>query len=264
MAAKYDQIASKIRAMIRDGAPGYTPGSRLEGENKLAADYKVSVPTFRRAIEMLKNEGLIDTEHGRGTFVRAPRRPVERRNDRHQWEKDRARASEAERLKTGATEKDTGLTINDLVFHAEYEEIDAGADIAGVFGVPVGTRVLHRNYQTRHHDEDTPFNVSDSYLLVETVAGNPDLLDAEQEPWPGGTQNQLWTVGIEVDRVEETFTARPPTAEETERLGIRPGVAVLALRKVLIDTSDRVVEFSDVILPGDRTKMIYTTQLTRW
>jgi len=41
-------------------------------------------------------------------------------------------------------------------------------------------------------------------------------------------------------------------------------VAVLALRKSSIDTQGRVVEISDVIMPGDRTVMTYQTRLEPW
>ena len=82
--------------------------------------------------------------------------------------------------------------------------------------------------------------------------------------WPGGSQSQLHTVGIELDRVEERVTARPPTPEEAEALDLPPAASVLVLRKTSIDINDRVVEVSCVVLPGDRTEMLFTTPLERW
>ncbi|MEU1663275.1 GntR family transcriptional regulator [Streptomyces sparsogenes] len=193
--------------------------------------------------------------------VRArPRRRVERHNDRHQWEKDRARRSRAERLRTGSTEHDTGLETTDLVFHAEYREAVADEERAALFGVPVGTRLLERIYRTRCR-EDFPFALVRSYLVHEVAAANPDLLDDANEPWPGGTQNQLDTLGIELDRIEERITARSPTGEEVEELGLEEGVPVILLRKISLDIDGRVVEFSDVIFPGDRTEFVFTTCL---
>ncbi|ADI09264.1 transcriptional regulator [Streptomyces bingchenggensis BCW-1] len=198
-----------------------------------------------------------------GTFVRKPRPRVERNNDRHQWEKDRARQSRAERLKTGSTERDTGLEAADLVFRAEYREARADEDRAAVFGVPVGTRLLERIYRTNCR-EDFPLALVRSYLVRDVVAANPDLLDDSNEPWPGGTQSQLYTLGIELDRVEEWITARPPTVEEAEELGLKKGVPVILLRKISIDINGRVVEFSDVTLSGDRTELVFATSLKRW
>ncbi|MDX3226547.1 UTRA domain-containing protein [Streptomyces sp. ME19-01-6] len=203
-----------------------------------------------------------------GTFVRKPRRRVElnrveRNNDRHQWEKDRVRQARGERLKTGSTEHDTGLEVSDLVFRAEYREAKADADRAAVFGVPVGTRLLERTYRTNCR-EGFPFALVRSYLVHEVAAANPDLLDEANEPWPGGTQSQLHAIGIELDRVEERITARPPTVEEAGELGLEKGVSVILLRKISVDINGRVVEFSDVTLSGDRTELVFTTPLKRW
>lgn len=261
--AKYEKIADDLRARIRAGE--WAPGAQLPPETPaLTAEYKVSLPTLRQAIGVLVAEGLIEKQHGRGNFVRKPRRRVERSNQRHQWEKDRARLPEEARLETGATEHDTGLTVSDLVFTAKFTERPADEDLARVFGVSVGTRLLERVYRTRYREEDEPFNLAHSYLVYDVVVANPDLLDETMEPWPGGTQNQLHTIGIELDHIEERVTARPPTADEAEELGIKAGVAVLINRKISVDIYGRTVEVSDVILPGDRTEMVFTTPLNRW
>ncbi|MES4904507.1 MULTISPECIES: GntR family transcriptional regulator [unclassified Streptomyces] len=259
--AKHKQIADAVRQSIRTRE--LKPGEWLPVEDKLASHCRTSLPTLQRALAQLAGEGLIDRQHGAGTFVRKPRRRVERHNERHQWEKDRARQPRAERLETGSTEHDTGLESADLVFHAEYREARAAEDHAAVFGVPVGTRLLERIYRTNCHG-DSPFALVRSYLVRDVVAVNPDLLDASNEPWPGGTQSQLYTIGIELDRVEERITARPPTVEEAEELGLKKDVPVILLRKISIDTNGRVVEFSDVTLSGDRAELVFTTPLKRW
>ncbi len=226
--------------------------------------YRKSLPTVRQALGVLQAEGLIEKQHGRGNVVRKPRQLVTRTNERHQREKGRARQSLDKRQETGATELDTGLTTSDLVFSAEYGETEADDDLAQAFSVPVGTRLLERVYRTRYREEEAPFNVSRSRLLYDVAAANPALLDEGNEPWPGGTQSQLHSVDVEVDRVVERVSARPPTAEEAEDLGLTAGVAVMVLRKTCIDTNGRVVEVADVTLPGDRTELKFVTPLDRW
>jgi GntR family transcriptional regulator len=262
MAKAYERIAEDFRRPIRAGE--LKPGDKLPTEAKLVQRYNKGLPTVRQALAQLEAEGLVEKKHGRGTFVRTPRKLVSRSNERHQWEKDRAREPEAQRLETGSTEHDTGLTVDDLVFHAEYEQIPANEDLATAFGVPEGTAMLRRTYRTRYSAEPAPFTLVTSYLVRDMIAKNPDLLDETNEPWPGGTQNQLYTVGIELDRIEERITARPPSAEEAEELELPPGTAVLVLRKFSYGTQDRLVEMSDVILPGDRTEMTFVTPLDRW
>jgi len=262
MAVKYERIATDLRKRIQAGE--LRPGDQLPSEQALRGDYKVSLPVVRQALDLLESEGLVDRVHGRGTYVRSPRQRLRRTPERYQWEKDRVRLSETQRRRTGATERDTGLTMSDLNFHAEFHVVPAGEELAKLFGVPVGAKLLQRIYRTSSKREDTPLSVIHSYLVYDTVAENPALLNASNEPWPGGTQHQLYTIGIELDRIVDHITARPPSAEEVEALNLPPGVAVFVLRKVSVDTNDCVVEVSDVVIPGDRTEFVYTTKLNRW
>ncbi|WP_408055898.1 UTRA domain-containing protein [Streptomyces blattellae] len=199
-----------------------------------------------------------------GGSLRHPRPRAVRDNARHQWEKDRARRPLPTRAGTGATEHDTGLNSRDLVFYARYRRIKAPKDLADAFGVPAGALLLERTYRTRCTTGTAPFSLVTSYLVHDLIAANPDILDDGNEPWPGGTQHQLSTVGIEVDRIEERFTARPPTPDEARELELPPGTAVILLRKTSYDIQDRVVDITDVTLPGDRTELVFTTPLERW
>ena len=61
----YLQAAAEIRRRIAAG----TLGPRLPSRMKLADELGVAPMTLQRAIDMLKDEGLIVTEPGRGTFV---------------------------------------------------------------------------------------------------------------------------------------------------------------------------------------------------
>lgn len=263
MPKAYEEIAAELRGRIVSGE--WEPGHRLPSEEELKSHYRKGGPTVRQALDVLLAEGLIDKQHGRGTFVRVPRTKVRRTNERHQWEKDRARESRDVRLQTGATEHDTGLTVEDLVFSAEYREATANEDLAEAFSVAVGTPLLERVYQTRYRRELAPFNVSHSYLVRAHIENNPELLDENNEPWPGGTYHQLRTVGIEVDRVvERILGARPPHQDEAKQLGLSPGMALIELRKTLYATDGRVVEVADIKLPGDRTELTFVTPLARW
>jgi GntR family transcriptional regulator len=260
--AKYERIADDLRAKIRAGA--LKPGDQLPNEQTLLATHRVSLPVVRQALDLLEAEGLVDRVHGRGTYVRVPRQPVRRTPDRYVWEKERVLLDDSQRRRTGATERDTGLTMADLDFHAEFHVCPANEDLAAVFGVPVGAKLLQRTYRNRSKRENAPLSLVQSHLVYDVAAENPALLDAANEPWPGGTQHQLYTIGIELDRIVDQIATRPPRPEEVEELDLRPGVSVFVVRKTSIDTNDKVVEVSDIILPGDRTEFVYTTKLPRW
>lgn len=68
--AVYRQIADVLRAQIRDGQ--YQPGDLLPYEGRLSQEYGVGRPTVRRALALLRVEGLVITERGYGTYVVEP------------------------------------------------------------------------------------------------------------------------------------------------------------------------------------------------
>ena len=65
--ATYLQVAEAISARIRDGEITY----KLPAERALAAEYGVAYQTVRKSMEVLRDQGLIITRQGRGTFVAA-------------------------------------------------------------------------------------------------------------------------------------------------------------------------------------------------
>jgi DNA-binding GntR family transcriptional regulator len=63
----YARVADDVAARIASGE--LAPGARLRAERELADYYQVSYGTIRRAMQVLRERGLIETIHGRGTFV---------------------------------------------------------------------------------------------------------------------------------------------------------------------------------------------------
>jgi GntR family transcriptional regulator len=63
----YRQLAAILRGKIESGE--LAPGQQLPSVITLSADYQIAVPTVRKAIGLLKNEGLVTGVAGYGTFV---------------------------------------------------------------------------------------------------------------------------------------------------------------------------------------------------
>jgi GntR family transcriptional regulator len=61
------QLAARIRTGVRDGRLG--AGDRLPSVRELAEAAGVNVNTVRGVYARLESEGLVRSEHGRGTFV---------------------------------------------------------------------------------------------------------------------------------------------------------------------------------------------------
>jgi len=62
------QIAAALRARIESGE--YPAGSALPSIVRLAQEYEVSANTAKKALAILKDEGLIESVPGYGTFVK--------------------------------------------------------------------------------------------------------------------------------------------------------------------------------------------------
>src|SRR5688572_25188597 len=73
--AVFRQIADHLREAITRGE--LREGDRLPSETQLMEHYGITRMTGRHALDVLKAEGLIVAEHGRGVFVRL-RPPVRR------------------------------------------------------------------------------------------------------------------------------------------------------------------------------------------
>ena len=63
----YTRVANDIAGRIASGE--LAAGARLRAERDLAEYYEVSYGTVRHAMRLLRERGLIETIHGRGTFV---------------------------------------------------------------------------------------------------------------------------------------------------------------------------------------------------
>ncbi|MHC8421724.1 GntR family transcriptional regulator [Streptomyces sp. NB004] len=71
----YEQLAAIIERKIRSGE--YRPGTRLPGELTMTHDYKVGPGTVRRALDLLRDRGLVITVRARGSFVADPIPPAD-------------------------------------------------------------------------------------------------------------------------------------------------------------------------------------------
>ncbi|NTV86301.1 MAG: GntR family transcriptional regulator, partial [Burkholderiaceae bacterium] len=67
--SRYGWLAAILRARITQGE--WVPGTALPAEAALAREHGVALGTLRQALALLVAEGLLERQHGRGTFVRA-------------------------------------------------------------------------------------------------------------------------------------------------------------------------------------------------
>ncbi|MFG1961480.1 GntR family transcriptional regulator [Nonomuraea sp. NPDC049028] len=66
--AGYLQIADDLRAQIRGGS--LAPGTPLPSTAQLAEQYDASLSVVKMAVGILRNEGLVIGQQGKGVYVR--------------------------------------------------------------------------------------------------------------------------------------------------------------------------------------------------
>ena len=78
----YLQIMSQVKHAVASGE--LNPGDQLPTVRQLAADLRVNFNTVARAYRQLDEEGIISTQHGRGTYILEPASPEESERLRRQ------------------------------------------------------------------------------------------------------------------------------------------------------------------------------------
>src|SRR6266545_1481441 len=237
----YRQIADGLRLDIESGSLGV--GAQLPSENQLMADYGAARQTVRQAVALLKSEGLVYAERGRGAFVRG--RPPVRRLAFDRF----ARRHRKEGKAAYSVEMD-GRRPSVQVTHVGPEK--ASTEVAGWLRVRQGTKVLRRS--RRYFAAGDPMELATSYIPWTLAAGTAM---AEEDTGPGGIYARIEEQGRELSRFTEEVHARMPTPDEARALALPVGTPVFRLIRIAYDIEDRPVEVCDTIMAADRYVLSY-------
>ncbi|HSK92172.1 MAG TPA: GntR family transcriptional regulator [Euzebyales bacterium] len=236
--AKYQNIADELRAAIHRG--DYGPGDALPSETQLCATYSVSRPTVRHAVAIMRSEGLIDVEHGRGAFVR--RRPMIQRHARNRHRHARASGRPLGFDYPARHGQAPGMRIT------RTGPVRAPADVAARMGIDEASPAFIRERIVFADGE--PVELSASYFPQELATGT-DL--AVAEPLATGVLRYVEDeLGRRYHHIEEELTARVPSVEEAEVLRISTALPVLRVLYAAYDPTGDVIEVVDSLFPSDR------------
>jgi GntR family transcriptional regulator len=228
----FKQIADDLRQQIASGV--LSAGDRVPSEAQLMAAYGVARMTVRQALAVLKAEGLLLAEHGRGVFVRSKpvvRRVASDRFARQQRENGQA-AFIAEAEGVGAPGVDQ--------LEVGYEK--PAAEVRELLRLGARDRVLAR--RRRYLLDGQPVELATSYVPAALAKGTPI---EERHTGPGGIYARLEEGGHLLAEFTEEVAARMPTPEERQRLLLPEGTPVLTVRRVAIDTDGSPVEMTDTV-----------------
>ena len=240
----YRQLAETLRAEITSGR--LAPGDRLPSEAELMERYGLARATIRQALQILRSEGLIVAEHGRGVFVRSRTKVHRLASDRfarrHRAEGNAAFIAEVEAA--GHTP-----SVDSLQIRTELPT----AEVTRLLRLKKNQRTLVR--QRRYLIDGEPAEVATSYLPL-AIARNTPI--SEPNPGPGGIYARLEDLGYILEHFTEDVSSRMPTPEEATALRLVPGVPVLTLVRVAYARDDVPVEVCDTVLSPDAYVLHYT------
>jgi GntR family transcriptional regulator len=223
---KYAQVIAELQRRIENGE--YPPGSLMPSEHQLSGEFGIARPTVVRALRVLRQEGWIETQQGKGSFVRG--RPA---------------LAEVAAARRGAAEldRDESREPGELV---SVGLAKPPPRIAALLGSPKGQEVLSRRRLIRNDGEASEVV---TWWFPRDLAEGTSLADESQ--LHGGVRAHLARrKGVRVDHVVEQVTARHPAPHEVKLLGINRTAPVLALYVSARDASGAPLFALDVAMPG--------------
>ena len=215
---KYAQVVAEIKRRIEEG--DYPPGSLLPSEHQLVQDFGVSRPTIVKALSALRQENWIETQQGRGSFVRG--RPA---------------LAQAERTRPAQNvlELPEAQLAGDLV---QAGVKVAPPHVAALLGLETGAKAFLR--QRVLSEDGEPVELASAWLPLELAAGtdlaSPNLIDESirhhlqiQETGPLRSCGRAH-LGAAADRGRSRAAARLPrrAGAECHRHGLRRCRAAVA------------------------------------
>ena len=242
----YRQIADKLRHQIESGE--LKEGDRLPTEDQLIEEHHTSRSTVRAALKELATRGLVDTLHGKGTFVSMRVSPI---------------------VTTLSDDPERGLGGGEgLVYTAEVEKsgrspsadeprvevMKADSAVARLLQIPEGTEVILRS-QKRYVDE-LPWSLQASYYPRSLESRAPRLLvtgDIKE-----GTVTYMAGCGIEQAGYQDAIEWRGPNKEETDYFSLPADghVQIAEIRRVAFDQNGKRVRLTITAYRADRNRFV--------
>ena len=220
---RYHRIAEELRARILSGA--YAAGRLLPSESELSAEFEVSRVTVRKALELLRDDGLVDSRQGFGWFVAGDtvRQPL-------------ARLSTIEEQM-----RDSGAAHERRVLEFAFEK--APKDVAASLGTQNVLRVRRVNLA-----DGEPFAIVTVWCPAD-LGQHLSRADVERSPF-------YELLDVPLSGATQTIGADAATADEARLLNVPAGSAVLRCLRTTKSVAGKTVLFSRHVFPAHRTEFV--------
>lgn len=244
----YRHVADDLRRRILDGE--FSPGDKLPPSKTHAVEYGVASATYNRALEQLRNERLVESRNGVGTFV------LDR--SAHLWSSSslpyltaRPRgAGDAWSEQTAAKGRVGSQRL------LEVAEVEPPIDVCEALDLSEGEMAVVRRRVVSL--DGVPIELADSYYPT-SIARDTAL--AASRRIKGGAVTALADLGWVASQVDEDVVARMPTEAERAALAMDEDVPVLVLSRTIRSKSGDPFEVTTMVMPADRRRLQYSMNL---
>lgn len=218
---RYQEIADELRGRLMSVGVGRV----LQSESELSKEFEVSRVTIRRALEILRDEGLVDARQGFGWYVAGE--PVRQHLDE---------------LGTieGQLER-RGMRPDRRVIEFDFRV--APPRVAAVLGTDQVLRVKRLNLA-----DDTPFAVVTVWCPAE-LGHHLSRRDVERHPF-------YELLGVPLRGATQTIGADSVDGADAALLGVPVASPVLRCERITTDTHGRAVLMSEHVFPAHRTEFV--------
>jgi GntR family transcriptional regulator len=214
----YEQIKILLTQSLVAGE--WKPGEAIPSEIELAARYRVSQGTVRKAIDALASENILVRRQGKGTFVASHNEP-------------------AYQYRFLRVTPDSGEKLQPQNFFFGLERAKAGGEAAHALGLKPGSPTM-------------------SFKRVMSFAGRPMILDeivfaasqfpgltlSELEEFNGSVYSFYETVfGVRMIRAEERLRAVAADSLAAAHLKVPAGTPLLCVDRIAFTYGDKPVEW---------------------
>jgi len=221
----FSPLYQQIKAlMVRDLQAGvWGPGEAIPSETELAARFKVSQGTVRKAIDELATDNLLVRRQGKGTFV------ATHAEQTTQYRFLRLQPDD------GVSDGAAGGTQRRFI---DCRRLRAPADVARALGLRSGDAAIQvkRVLSLR----GVPVVFDEIWLPAAPFKGlTAERLSGYRGPMYGLFESEF---GVRMIRAEEKIRAVAADAQAAELLAVAPGAPLLSVERLSLSYGDKPVE----------------------
>ena len=226
---KYEIVDTALRQGLSTGR--WKEGEKLPSESELMQQFGVSRTLVRNVLAGMIHDGLIESYHGKGSFV-LPR-------------KIHIHAPYQKRLREQLEQRGHDARIETI----EFGEISAPPSLAYMLRMTVGTPVYV--YAQRRFVDQRPFSVSTSYL-PKKLFPHLESFDLQEIPLSKIMEQHYGYKGVSANEFLEAVFA---TKEVASYLEVEEGYALLQLEQLNYSEDDIPFEMNRILFRSDRVRL---------